>query len=151
MSRIIVLDSSPLGMVTNPRARSADCQACKEWFRPVLAQGIVVAVPEIVDYEVRRELIRANRLASLRQLEQLLDLVVYLPITTDVMRRAARLWAMARQTGQPTAAPQALDGDVILAATTIETFGHDPDVIVATSNVSHLSRFVASAHWRDIE
>jgi predicted nucleic acid-binding protein len=115
-----------------------------------LAQGIVVVVPEIIDYEVRRELIRANRLASIRQLDQLLDLALYLPITTEAMRRAARLWAIVRQTGQPTAHPQALDGDVILAAQTIEAFGNDPGVIVATSNVSHLSRFVASAHWRDI-
>jgi hypothetical protein len=145
MPQIIVLDSSPLGMVTNPRAKSADCQACKEWLRSMLAQGCVVVVPEIIDYEVRRELIRANRLASIRQLDQLLDLALYLPITTE-----AKLWAVVRQTGQPTAHPQALDGDVILAAQTIEAFGDDPGVIVATSNVSHLSRFVASAHWRDI-
>jgi predicted nucleic acid-binding protein len=155
MPQIVVLDSSPLGMVTNPRAKSADCQACKEWLRSMLAQGIVVVVPEIIDYEVRRELIRANRLASIRQLDQLLDLALYLPITTEAMRRAAKLWAaklwaVVRQTGQPTAHPQALDGDVILAAQTIEAFGDDPGVIVATSNVSHLSRFVASAHWRDI-
>jgi predicted nucleic acid-binding protein len=150
MPQIIVLDSSPLGMVTNPRAKSADCQACKEWLRSMLAQGIVVVVPEIIDYEVRRELIRANRLASIRQLDQLLDLALYLPITTEAMRRAARLWAVVRQTGQPTAHPQALDGDVILAAQTIEAFGNAPGVIVATSNVSHLSRFVVSAHWRDI-
>jgi predicted nucleic acid-binding protein len=150
MPQIIVLDSSPLGMVTNPRAKSADCQACKEWLRSMLAQGVVVAIPEIIDYEVRRELIRANRLASIRQLDQLLDLALYLPITTEAMRRSARLSAVARQTGQPTAHPQALDGDVILAAQTIEAFGNDPDMIVATSNVSHLSRFVRSAHWRDI-
>jgi predicted nucleic acid-binding protein len=150
MPQIIVLDSSPLGMVTNPRAKSTDCQACKEWLRSILAQGIVVVVPEIIDYEVRRELIRANRLASIRQLEELLDLVIYLPITTEAMRRAAKLWAIVRQTGQPTADPHALDGDVILAAQTIEAFGNDPGVIVATSNVSHLSRFVQSAHWRDI-
>jgi predicted nucleic acid-binding protein len=111
-----------------------------------LAQGIVVVVLEIIDYEVRRELIRANRLASIRQLEELLDLVIYLPITTEAMRRAAKLWAIVRQTGQPTADPHALDGDVILAAQTIEAFGNDPGVIVATSNVSHLSRFVRSAH-----
>jgi predicted nucleic acid-binding protein len=115
-------------MVTNPRAKSADCQACKEWLQSMLTQGVVVAIPEIIDYEVRRELIRANRLASIRQLDQLLDLALYLPITTEAMRRSARLWAVARQTGQPTAHPQALDGDVILAAQTIEAFGNDPGV-----------------------
>jgi predicted nucleic acid-binding protein len=116
----------------------------------MLAQGVVVVVPEIVDYEVRRELIRANRLASIRQLDQLLDLALYLPITTEAMRRSAELWAVVRQTGQPTAQPQALDGDVILAAQTIETFGNDPNVIVATSNVSHIARFVVADHWQDI-
>jgi hypothetical protein len=71
MPQIIVLDSSPLGMVTNPRAKSADCQACKEWLRSMLAQGVVVAIPEIIDYEVRREPICANRLASIHQLDHI--------------------------------------------------------------------------------
>jgi len=44
----------------------------------------------------------------------------------------------------------ALDGDVILAAQArmIEREGYE--VIVATMNVRHLSRFVMAREWRDI-
>jgi hypothetical protein len=47
--------------------------------------------------------------------------------------------------GTPTAPPEALDGDVILAAQA-ERAG----AIVATENVAHLARFVIARHWRDI-
>ncbi len=64
------------------------------------------------------------------------------------MRQAAMFWAEARQQGQPTAVDPALDGDVILAAqaATLEL----TDVVVATTNVRPLSRFVPAALWFDI-
>jgi predicted nucleic acid-binding protein len=45
--------------------------------------------------------------------------IIYLPITTEVMLKAAQLWAQVRQQGKPTADNKALDGDVILAAQAI--------------------------------
>ena len=48
------------------------------------------AVPEIADYEVRRELIRANKVRGIGQLDALARLLEYLPITTTAMRQAAR-------------------------------------------------------------
>ncbi len=70
---------------------------------------------------------------------------VYQPITTDIMMKAAELWAYARKIGRPTADPQALDGDVILAAQAQHVKG-----VVATENVDHLSLFVEAAHWKDL-
>lgn len=104
-------------------------------------------VPEIADYEVRRELLRSRRLQGLRRLDELVSRVEYLPLTTAAMRQAAAFWADARQRGQPTADDKALDGDVILAAqvATIEADG-----IVATTNVGHLAPYVRAALWRDI-
>jgi len=93
-----------------------------------------VILPEIVDYEIRRELLRANKLSGLSKSE-----ILYLPITTEIMLKAAELWAKARQQGKPTADNQALDGDVILAsqALTLKNLGYE--VIIATSNKKHLS------------
>jgi hypothetical protein len=75
-----------------------------------------VLLPEIADNEVRRELLRLKVHAALRRLDALHNETVYFPLTTAMMRHAAELWAQMRQAGIPTADPQALDGDVILAA-----------------------------------
>ena len=146
MSRTIVLDSGPLGLVTNPHW-SEQAAACGEWLSNA-APGATVMVPEIADYEVRRELIRARRTKGIARLDALIAQVEYLPITTSAMRQAARFWAEARQQGRPTAADPALDGDVILAAQ-IATLNREA-VIVATTNVKHLSRFVPADIWSDI-
>ena len=108
----------------------------------------MVMVPEIADYEVRRELLRARWTAGIARLDALITQVEYLAITTSAMRQAATFWAEARQQGRPTAADPALDGDVILAAQAA-TLGR-VDVIVATTNARHLSRFVPAELWSDI-
>ena len=76
--------------------------------------------------------------------------MLYLPITTQAIMSAAELWAIARQTGQTTADPKALDGDVILAAQVMDAFGSDSEAIVATTNVAHINRFVRADLWQNI-
>jgi predicted nucleic acid-binding protein len=107
-----------------------------------------VIVPEIADYELRRELLRAKKEKGLARLDALASRLEYLPLTTAAMRHAATLWAQARQQGLPTADDKALDGDVILAAQLI-SLGVS-DVVIATTNVGHLSRFAPAALWPDI-
>ena len=113
--RVVFLDSKPLGMLANP-GRNPDAVRCRQWTRNLLAAGVHVFVPEICDYEVRRKLIHLGATASLARLDQLKIGFDFAPITTDVMLLAADLWAQARKRGLPTAPPDALDGDVILAA-----------------------------------
>ena len=147
MTRTILLDSGPLGLVTNPKA-SSPAAACGRWVVHAIYSGAAIVVPEIADYEVRRELIRARRNAGLARLDAFIGQVEFLPIDTVAMRRAASLWAEARQQGLPTAPDPALDADVILAAqaATLDR----TDVVVATTNPKHLSRFVAAELWIDI-
>lgn len=140
MSRFIVLDSSPLGMVTNPKATPLTLE-CKQWLTSLLAQGEIVVIPEIADYEVRRELLRVGKVAGIRQLDQLKNTLMYIPIETPVMLLAAQLWAKARKEGRATADPKALDGDVILAAQARFLMANEGnEVIIATTNVRHLSQ-----------
>lgn len=147
MSRVVLLDTGPLGLVTNSR-RSPQSVACAQWLQALVADGTRVILPEIADYEVRRELLRANRVGGLARLDALANRIEYLPLTTAAMRQAAAFWAQARQQGQPTAGDKALDGDVILTAqaTTLEV----TDMVIATTNVGHLSRFAPAALWQDI-
>lgn len=148
MSRTVVLDAGPLGLVTNPK-NSPQSLACAEWLQALVASGTQVILPEISDYEVRRELLRAQKLTGIGRLDALAGLLRYLPITTTAVRQAAVLWAKTRQQGQPTAGDKALDGDVILAgqALTLDA----SDVVVATTNVGHLSRFVPADLWQNIK
>jgi hypothetical protein len=53
-------------------------------------------VPEIADYEVRRELLRANKVRGIARLDLLKNSIGYLPLTTPIMLKAAELWAQAR-------------------------------------------------------
>ena len=67
------------------------------------------------------------------------------------MLKAAQLWATSRQAGMPTADLKELDGDVILAAQALLIVESGEGVVIATTNVGYLSRFVEARHWRDIE
>ena len=148
MSRIVLLDSGPLGMVTTPKAKSPIYQECKLWFNSLQPKGYTLMLPEIADYEVRRELLRANKLKGIQPLDALKATLRYLPITTAAMLKAAQLWAEARKRGRPTADPKALDGDVILAAQATLVADEGNEVIIATTNVGHLSQFFDAREWR---
>jgi len=147
MTRAVLLDSAPLGLLTAPPRRPG-ARACSQWLAGLIAAKVRVIVPEMTDYELRRELIRAGKTASVRRLDALGQATEYLPITTLAMRRAAELWAQARQQGQPTAGDNTIDADMILAAQAL-TLG-TPHVVIATTNVGHLSRFVPAEPWQNI-
>lgn len=150
MSKLIFLDASPLGMVTHPKAKGLNL-ACQLWLETQLTKGSTIFIPEITDYEVRRELIRAGKTNSLKKLDQLIAVLEYVPLTTNVMRLAAELWAKMRQEGQPTADAKALDGDVILASQAIATAQtRNQDIVIATSNVGHLARLTNAQDWQSI-
>lgn len=120
------------------------------WLRQLVSRGAIFCIPEIADYELRRELIRIVRTESIRRLDELKATLSYVPITTATMLKAAEFWASARAAGRPTADDKALDADAILAAQSIDLAEPGSDVIVATTNVSHLTRFVQARLWRDI-
>jgi hypothetical protein len=92
MTKIILLDSTPVGLITNPQSTPLLIE-CQQWFYSLFERGYSVVLPEIIDYELTRELLRGNRLNSIRRLDLLKSEIMYLPITTDVMLKAAQLWA----------------------------------------------------------
>ena len=152
----LVLDTSVLGRLCHP---SASVSA------PVLdrlarvrgeRRNASVYLPEIADFEVRRELLRLARSAgsaeksarateALERLDDLCEELFYLAIDTPAMKLAAELWAEVRRRGMPTADDVTLDADVILAAQTLRIRG-----TVATVNVRHFERFdgVAVQNWK---
>ena len=151
MARYVVLDTTPLGLASTRRNHPQGDNCCA-WLDALRLAGVRVVVPEIADYEVRRELLRLNALTGLRRLEALVLGLVYDPITTAVMRQAAAFWADVRRRGLPTAADAALDGDAILAAQAALLGAPGDTVEVATANPAHLGRFpgINAREWASV-
>jgi predicted nucleic acid-binding protein len=144
---VVLLDTGPLGLVTNPKL-SPQSLACTQWLQNLIANNVRIIVPEIADYELRRELLRARKTNGIAKLDALESLLEYLPLTTQAMHQAAQFWAQARQQGQPTAGDKTIDGDMILAGQGA-TLGVD-EFVIATTNVGHLGRFVPANLWNNI-
>ena len=123
MTMVILLDAGPLGLITNPRA-SQEARECNQWLEALALKEIQVKIPEIADYEVRRELLRADKFKGIERLNDLQRYLDYVPLTTQTILKAAQFWAQVRKQGRPTADDKALDGDVILAAQCIGYLGH---------------------------
>ncbi|MBY0502861.1 MAG: hypothetical protein K2X03_03060 [Bryobacteraceae bacterium] len=150
MSRFIFLDSGPLGLITHPR-QTAEVDAITEWLFQVLKRGNRVLVPSIIYYELKRELLRANKPFSVRRLDLFSQASNrYIPLTDAALRLSAELWAKARQEGRPTADSKELDIDVILAAQVLSFGAPASDVVVATTNIKHLTQFVPASLWTEI-
>jgi predicted nucleic acid-binding protein len=147
--RFVLLDSGPLGAVCGPPL-SPTARLARTRLAILEADGALVAVPEVVTYEVRRELIRRRAQAQLRRLDVELDRLNRVPVTPEAWDRAAEFWAEARRAGRPTADPKALDADAVLAGVAATLGGPDDRVVVATDNAGHLGRFVEVLEWRTV-
>ncbi len=153
MPRAIVLDSFPLSCMGKYRGSSASlADQCQQWVMDCIEAGHLVYAPAIAYYETLRELERLQATAQIARLRQFcfVEPERFLALKTEHLEAAARLWAQARQMGQPTADAQALDGDVILAAQALSLGLADDEYVVATTNVAHISRFVPAQDWTQI-
>jgi predicted nucleic acid-binding protein len=151
MSRVILLDTGPLGLLTNPK-KTPEPRAITRWALDVMAAGHRLIVPAIADYEVRRELERVGQRKGLAQLDAFNAARPdrYLALSDSALRLAAKLWAQARNAGVPTADPKELDCDVLIAAQALTMGVLTADLVIATTNVGHLSRFVAADLWSNV-
>lgn len=151
MIKAIVLDSGPLGLIVHPKG-SPESEKCINWLISLLKKGLRIFIPEIVDYELRREMILNDNLNGIKKLDNLKKNIDYLKINTETMLYAARLWAKIRKNGKPTADKNSLDIDVILAAQTKFAMSDIKinEIIITTTNVGHLSIFANAEKWLNI-
>ena len=146
MGRVILLDAGPLGLLAHLRKN----RDIIPWLQNLLLSNIEAKIPEIADYEVRRELLRLELRKGIIRLNELKNELAFVPITSDIMLRAADFWAQARRVGLKTADDKALDGDVILVAIAVYEARAGDEVMIATTNTRHFSRFVAAQDWHTI-
>lgn len=150
MKTKLLLDTNILGLACHPNKTLN--RPFLDWSTKLLKRPdfFQIYVPAIADYELRRKLIHLIRKKQASEmglvyLNQFIESTNYLPLTKDTLVTAAELWAEVRLKGLPTASPESLDGDVILAAQAIEIGG-----VIVTYNRKHLTRFVAAKGWEEI-
>jgi hypothetical protein len=114
--------------------------------------GSRVFVAAIIYYELKREQLRARKTVSIGRLDVFIHAMPgrYVALSDDALRLAAQLWARSRLEGQPTADPKALDVDVIPAAQALTYGVNQSDLVIATMNPKHLSKFVPARQWNEI-
>jgi hypothetical protein len=150
VKRIVLLDESPLAAITHPSSKG-DAGVAKTWYAELRAAGITVRVPQIADYELRRQLILKNFLSSIALLNQVIRQTGGLvPIKEKTFQHAAKLWAQRRKNNEAARDDKSLDGDMILCAQAWSLTRPRQKVIVASSNIKHLKSFVECDEWKNI-
>ncbi len=134
----LLLDMGVLGQICRPRKHGE----VRTWLRGAVRVHAVM-ISELADYELRRELLRIGATRSLVRLDELARELLYVPVTTTHWRDVAALWAAALARGVVTAAPDSIDGDVLLAAQAREAGG-----TIVTTNAKHFEALgVAALDW----
>ena len=89
---IVFIDSGVLGILANPNKMN-EVSDTQEWLYKLLSQGVYVCSSEICDFEVRRSLILESQkkpnLNSIQNLDQLREIVTFLPVTSKLLRTAS--------------------------------------------------------------
>ena len=135
----------------NTSSSNEEVVAVTAWLSQMLKQGRRVLVPAIVYYELKRELLRAEKPFSVGRLDLFTKASNrYVPLSDEALRLSAELWARARQQGRPTADSKELDIDVILAALALSFGAAAGEVAIVTTNTKHLSQFVTAKNWEEI-
>ena len=155
---IVFLDSNILGLI-NSGSTSPEPIACNRWFYDLFRKASVVS-SELCLYEVRRGLLKASLQADNKPVPGLQGLqeleaeswVEFLVADRQVLNIAAELWAKAAASGQTSRSDKDIDIDIIISAHYQILVDEYPgqQVIVATKNLKHLSRFCTAANWQDI-
>lgn len=153
---IVFIDSGVLGLLANPN-KTGEAGECEEWLYSLLSRGVYICSFELCDYEIRRNLVltfqQQQKPTGIENLDELREFISFLPITSELLKKAAELWASARSRGIPTADNKSLDIDMIICSHWQMLQEEFPGsyVVIATTNVKHLSRFTDAKTWQEIQ
>jgi len=151
---VIVLDTFPTSCVSKRPGSGVPgvSDRCREWINECEIAGHQIMIPAISYFEALRELEQRQATNQILRLKRFcLQPHRFISLTTAHLELAAKLWGQSRRTGRPTADPHALDGDVIIAAQVISLGLSASELLVATTNPAHLSRYVPSNLWTNIK
>jgi predicted nucleic acid-binding protein len=148
----ILLDSGPLWLACFAPGFNPAATACDSWLVALQVAGARIIIPAIADDETRRVLRSRGAQARLRRLDAMRARYGFLDVSRAALDRAAELWADVRSQGIPTAHPEALDVDCIVAGQALTAFGPGDTATIATRNAGHFGRFpgVDARDWPTI-
>ena len=148
---IVFLDSGIVYSLVNT-SKVKEVVDCQEWFFSLLSKGVLIVSSAICEYEVKRELIRRNKIEELNNLTELKQWLNFIKVDDKVLDLAAKNWAKARNMGIPSADDKRLDADMIICSTwqLLQEKWTGRYVVIATNNVKHLSRFANAEIWQNI-
>ena len=102
---IIFVDTGVLGLLSSPNQRKEVINS-QEWLYFWLSKGVNIISSDICDYEVRRgTLLTANsqlKEKGIKKLDDLHDLIDFIPVNLIILKYSAELWAKTRRLGLPT-------------------------------------------------
>jgi len=155
---IVILDTVTITLLITEASVSQEAKKCQEWFYKILSRGGYIVAPQICDYEVRRGLLlvvkRTGKSNSqkIKNLNRLKESIEFLPCSQEILEKASEIWAENHYQGTPTASLQALDVDIIIGAHWQILKNQYPGryVVIATSNIKHLSIFAEAQEWKNI-
>lgn len=102
--------------------------------------------PSVKANELAPGVIELDTLADTRMLE-------FISVSREDAILAAQMWVDAQADGRPTSDKKNIDIDVIISAQCLILQQESPGqkVVVATTNIRHISRYCEAANWRDIK
>jgi predicted nucleic acid-binding protein len=153
MAITIILDTFPVSCTSKPKNTTVtETDICRDWISECSTQGNPIYVPEICYYEALRELERTNATVQIARLKTFCFAIPnrYIPITTNQIEEAAKLWAQVRNMGKTTASNDSIDADMILIVQALSLGLPTSDFVIATTNVKHIGIFAPAQHWKNI-
>ena len=136
-SRVVILDSKPLGEICNPIKYSVT----KPLIEFIRREKIALRIAEITDYELRRELKLQNLHKGINNLNKFDRRREIISLDREALIIAAELWAELRKTAQPTADNKNIDCDVIMVAQALKLRNRFEQIIILTIDIKDLIRF----------
>jgi predicted nucleic acid-binding protein len=152
---IIFLDSGVIGLLCNPNPHP-EAIAITRWFERMLCRGAYIISSTICDYEVRRGLrlssLQGGSTEGINKLNLFQEVIEFIPVTLEIADMSAELWAESKQQGKSTAQSNSLDADIVICASYRVWKSTYPgrEIVIATTNVKHLSRFANALEWSEI-
>jgi predicted nucleic acid-binding protein len=152
---IVLIDTGVLGILCRPKP-SEEVIQCERWLYELLSRGVNVFTSDICDYEVRRGLKleeKKGKSTGIEKLNELKDIIDFLPVTAEDLEIASEFWADSVMTGIQTAPESDINIDLIICAQYHQLQKENPGqkVVVATQNFRHLRRFANAEQWKKIK